>query len=72
MRTFFTKIGHPAAEYLHTYVVQFMSLKWVSNVYNLDCGVFLMKHMELFSGYTFDCKGLMGVSVLFVWLFFLT
>ena len=59
-------LGHPEANAIKSFEVETIKLKWASNVFNTDCGVFLMKHMELFDGTMVDCASLTGVCLFFV------
>ena len=60
MGGYLSDIGHPEGEAVKSFEVENIRLKWASNVTNTDCGVYLMKHLELFNGRTFDCPQIMG------------
>ena len=40
-----------------------VNFEWTTNEETNDCGVFLMKHMELFCGKDFYCPELLMVSL---------
>ena len=47
------------------FVLEKVRFEWITDKDTNDCGVFIMKHMELFQGETFKCPFLMQVPFFF-------
>ncbi len=61
MAAYLTKLGHAMAEEVKSFEVQFARMPWNNCNENLDCAIFLMKHMELFKGEVFAAPNLKQV-----------
>lgn len=52
---------HPQGKEILNFPIENVAFAWQNNDRNVDCGIFIMNHMEHFTGSVYECADLQKV-----------